>query len=140
MTELLTQDKANSFDELDALEQIGEVEKLDVAEIFVADHVAFPQEVQLIARPNDVDDKVKTRNDLDDVVNGKKRFQLPRLAMFHQPKNAIVMIIVDSVSLPQLTPGPTEAATNKPTQPTPLATPMTSSATYVDQILHRSVD
>lgn len=134
MAELLTQDEANSFDELDALEQIREVEKLDVAEILVADHVTFPQEVQLIARPNNVDDKVKTRNDLDNVVNGKKRFQLPRLTMLHQPENVIVIIIVDSVSLPQLTPGLTEAETNKPMQPTPLATPMTSSATYVDQI------
>lgn len=58
MLELLTQDKADSLDELDALQQVRKVQKLDVTEILVADHVTFPQKVQLVTCSDDVDDEV----------------------------------------------------------------------------------
>lgn len=83
LAELLSQHKANRFDQLDALQQVREVQKLDVTTIFEAGEMAFPQIVPLITRPEHVNEKIQTRENLENVVDGKKRFQLEWLSPLH---------------------------------------------------------
>jgi hypothetical protein len=83
LLELLPKHKANCLDKLDALENVGEVQQLDMTEVLKARHVTFPQEVPLEAGAKDVDKKVETRSNLKDVVDGKKGFKLQRLSLFH---------------------------------------------------------
>lgn len=52
---LFPQHEANGFDELDAFENIAEVQQLDMAEVFEARHMTLPDKVKLVAGSEDVD-------------------------------------------------------------------------------------
>lgn len=126
LLELLSQHKANRLDKLDALKEIRKVEQLDMTEIFIAGHVTFPQKVPLKAGAEDVDEKVETRSDLEDVVDGEESFQLIRLSPLHKP--AIIessSTVAHRQSKATLTPGLIEGLINKHNQSPSTATPTT---------------
>lgn len=87
LLELLPQDKAYRFDELNAFHEIAEVQQLHVAEIIEARHVAGPQEVPSIAGAENVNEKIETREHLKDVVDGEEGSQLESRAILHQSAN-----------------------------------------------------
>jgi hypothetical protein len=84
LLELLPQHKANCLDKLDAFEDISEIQQLCVADVLVAGHLTSPQQPPLVTSSKDIDEEVKTRDDLNDVVDREKSFHLEGPSPLHE--------------------------------------------------------
>lgn len=105
MLELFPQHKANRLDELDALETVRKIKQFHVTDIVKIRHPTHPERAPRVARAKDVDEKVETRNDLNDIVHREKGPHLIGLSPLHESRTMKYPSAVARAKAEQNSPG-----------------------------------